>query len=770
MIRLAICKPLHKSIAPLLSAIFLFGLAILPARAQEQEDRNKTHAGFDVAQKDAGDNTVDDGNPGVTASDFYKLLDNSIGDNFSGLVLVFGGCYTHDFSTQASGSKIAKKPVAILAATSAEDKDRHQCTPSLDGDNPFLTGLIGTWTTEDNDGKPISGTATQAFNAGKDKMTASVADYNGNNPNVRDKKVKPADASNPTLTTFPDPKDPNSPGGKLTLSGPEGEKKGEKYAILFIGSPQTYYDWNQVQAQYQSLINSGYPQDHIDVLFGTGGTAQGDDRGSPLLSTPTVISVNAEARERGKARNGVEPSVNFNFVDGNGQTKPVPFKAATFNHLKGAFARWKVYAGDDKASANQYFILIGDHSTPFAHPRDPKDLTLSQLSVPNSGGGPYYAGGPLQAPTPGEASMTPTSTPGPSSTTSGFTTSVAFAPPGLPVYEQPRCPSEGHIWTPGYWAWGDNDYYWVPGTWVEAPEVGFLWTPAYWGLGGGSFIFYQGYWGPRVGFYGGINYGYGYFGHGYEGGHWDHDRFYYNRAVNNLDVTEVHNVYEARIENNHNTTTRVSYNGGNGGINERPRPEEEAAALERHIPPVPAQVQHVQAARTNPQLRASTNQGKPPIAATPTPGAFKESGVVPAKAGGRYNPPAPTENNAAARTGTGDAARTTAIHPKDIPPAERPAPANTGNPEVDMKYQQQQDKLITKQEQDRQILQQKQDQDHQRLAQKNAGDARKQQVEQQHQQQTQQLTQKHDQQQQKLQQKQQQPPRQNEAKPSNRKP
>ena len=60
--------------------------------------------------------------------------------------------------------------------------------------------------------------------------------------------------------------------------------------------------------------------------------------------------------------------------------------------------------------------------------------------------------------------------------------SVRIAPPELPVYEQPLCPGEGYIWTPGYWAWDpdDGDYYWVPGTWVLAPEVGFLWTPGYW--------------------------------------------------------------------------------------------------------------------------------------------------------------------------------------------------------------------------------------------------------------------------------------------------
>src|ERR1700732_4153108 len=227
---------------------------------------------------------------------------------------------------------------------------------------------------------------------------------------------------------------------------------------------------------------------------------------------------------------------------------------------------------------------------------------------------------------------------------------INIAPPEIPVYEQPLCPAEGYIWTPGYWAWGDDDYYWVPGTWVLAPEVGFLWTPGYWGWGGSSFIFYEGYWGPRVGFYGGIPYGYGYFGHGYEGGRWDNGHFYYNRSVNNVNITNIHNVYNTTVINNTTTVNRVSYNGGNGGINERPRPEEEAAIHERHIPPPPAQTQHVQAARTNPQLRASANQGKPPVAATPKPGAFTDRGVVQAKqAGAPYNP---TANRGAAVTNT----------------------------------------------------------------------------------------------------------------------
>ena len=200
---------------------------------------------------------------------------------------------------------------------------------------------------------------------------------------------------------------------------------------------------------------------------------------------------------------------------------------------------------------------------------------------------------------------------------------MGFAPPELPVYEQPICPGDGYIWTPGYWAWDSDadDYYWVPGTWVLAPQVGYLWTPAWWGWGGSAFIFHEGYWGPQVGFYGGINYGFGYFGRGFEGGRWDHDHFFYNRSVSNVNVTVIHNVYNTTVVNR--TDVRVSYNGGNGGINERPTREEESYDRERHVAPVAEQTRHVEAARGNPQFRATANHGKPPVAATAATGCIQ---------------------------------------------------------------------------------------------------------------------------------------------------
>jgi hypothetical protein len=334
--------------------------------------------------------------------------------------------------------------------------------------------------------------------------------------------------------------------------------------------------------------------------------------------------------------------------------------------------------------------------------------------------------------------------------------SVSFGPPALPVYEQPPCPEDGYIWTPGYWAYDSDadDYYWVPGTWVEAPEVDVLWTPGYWAWRDGGFFFNEGYWGPHVGFYGGISYGFGYFGEGYEGGRWDNGHFFYNRSVNNVNVTIIHNVYNTTVVNRNEN--RVSFNGGNGGVNARPRPEDEAAARERHVAPVAAQTQHMQAARSNPQMRASANHGKPPIAATPRPGAFNDRAAAPAReAGAPYTPPA---NRGAGQTRSNAADsrprpenNAPPAHAKDIQPHAPPAPPNTGNARQDQKYQQQQQKLYEQQQQDHQRLQQRQEQDHQRLAQQKASPAQTQQLEQKHQQQTQQMEQRHTQQQQNLQ-------------------
>jgi hypothetical protein len=203
--------------------------------------------------------------------------------------------------------------------------------------------------------------------------------------------------------------------------------------------------------------------------------------------------------------------------------------------------------------------------------------------------------------------------------------SVGFAPPALPVYVQPPLPTPGYIWTPGYWAYGDAGYYWVPGVWVAPPQPGFLWTPAYWGFAGGVYGFHAGYWGPHVGYYGGINYGFGYGGIGFVGGGWRGGVFAYNGAVNNFGGVHVTNVYVDRtvvvnntiVNNNH-----VSYNGGAGGINHAPTPQESQFANERHIEATPAQTQHFQAAAQDRTQYAAFNHGTPGTTAAANVGAY----------------------------------------------------------------------------------------------------------------------------------------------------
>ncbi|MGA7158579.1 MAG: hypothetical protein WBY53_17165, partial [Acidobacteriaceae bacterium] len=187
-------------------------------------------------------------------------------------------------------------------------------------------------------------------------------------------------------------------------------------------------------------------------------------------------------------------------------------------------------------------------------------------------------------------------------------------PPPLPDYDQPPAPDPNYIWTPGYWAWGPGGYYWVPGEWVEPPYYGALWTPPYWGYENGEYGFYPGYWGPYVGYYGGIDYGFGYIGIGYFGGYWHGNNFYYNRAVTNVGrggYTYDHAVEYNHVRYNGHIQNRISYNGGHGGINVHPRPSELAAMHMTHTRALPSQRQSMQEAAKNHQQFYSANHGKP---------------------------------------------------------------------------------------------------------------------------------------------------------------
>jgi len=247
---------------------------------------------------------------------------------------------------------------------------------------------------------------------------------------------------------------------------------------------------------------------------------------------------------------------------------------------------------------------------------------------------------------------------------------INSAPPPLPYYDQPAIPADGYLWVPGYWYWDRSaeDYYWVPGTWVEPPRRGLLWTPAYWSWAEGRYVFYPGYWAREVGFYGGIDYGYGYTGEGYLGGRWENGAFFYNRSVNNIENVRITKVYNQTVVMN-NRSNSVSFNGGKGGIAARPTSQQVAFAKERHVEATPVQLRHVEKAGKDRALFAKQNHGEPAVAATPRAGVFQGSGV----SRGSHTPVAAKSNNNVPSTG---AEKSVPAMNKETPKAEdqrRPA-------------------------------------------------------------------------------------------------
>jgi len=191
---------------------------------------------------------------------------------------------------------------------------------------------------------------------------------------------------------------------------------------------------------------------------------------------------------------------------------------------------------------------------------------------------------------------------------------TSMAPPALPTYAQPMAPGPNYIWTPGYWYWGPAGYYWVPGAWVLAPYDGALWTPGYWGFIGGRYRWNHGYWGLHIGYYGGINYGFGYTGMGYYGGYWNGGNFFYNTYFSRVNTARIRNVYSrARVVDN---TSRVSFNGGHSGIQARPQAREMSAMREGRSPAMSSQVKERSNASLNRSQYYSAERSRPATTAT----------------------------------------------------------------------------------------------------------------------------------------------------------
>jgi hypothetical protein len=262
----------------------------------------------------------------------------------------------------------------------------------------------------------------------------------------------------------------------------------------------------------------------------------------------------------------------------------------------------------------------------------------------------------------------------PASSFAGVFVSITLAPPVLPVYVQPVCPGDGYLWTPGYWAYGPAGYFWVPGTWVLAPRPGLLWTPGYWGFGGGIYAWHAGYWGPHVGFYGGVNYGYGYGGVGFFGGRWEGGHFAYNTAVLHVNTTVVHNTYIDRtVIRNTTVVNRTSFNGA-GGINARPGPQEMAAMREQHVQATSEQTSHEHFASTNRANFASVNGGRPANAAVSRPMGPNNAATHTTA----YNNSRPAYNNNANRAPAANQAHYTETPHAETPHNNPPPPHEGG--------------------------------------------------------------------------------------------
>ena len=269
-------------------------------------------------------------------------------------------------------------------------------------------------------------------------------------------------------------------------------------------------------------------------------------------------------------------------------------------------------------------------------------------------------------------------------------------PPPLPSYDQPPAPEPDYIWTPGYWSWTPAGYYWVPGVWCAAPYQGALWTPGYWGFYGGRYRFYGGSWGLYIGFYGGVNYGYGYFGEGYRGGYWNGSHFYYNTAVTRVNTVRITNVYSRTVVVN-NGANRVSYNGGSGGLQVRPRPAEIAAMRAPRTPAMTAQVQVRTQAAQNRQQFYNQNKGRPAVAAAPQPiaadrGIQRPAPIRPAATAQPYHPAAqpqqgyrPAQGAPAVQPGVRPAQNNPEVRPQPQPEA-RPAPQPEARPQAQPQY------------------------------------------------------------------------------------
>jgi hypothetical protein len=65
--------------------------------------------------------------------------------------------------------------------------------------------------------------------------------------------------------------------------------------------------------------------------------------------------------------------------------------------------------------------------------------------------------------------------------------------------------------------------------------------------------------GPHVGYYGGVDYGFGYGGIGYSGGEWRGNEFAYNTAITHVNESVIHTTYNDRTIVEQNTIANKNH-------------------------------------------------------------------------------------------------------------------------------------------------------------------------------------------------------------------
>jgi hypothetical protein len=230
--------------------------------------------------------------------------------------MVFGGCFTADFSNKLGTSTVgtAGKPVAVLAAT--------------DSTKPFeCAGGTGT-------GSTFANGVTEGI--GQDGASAQDGFDNGKRKTRRN---QPEGGQTPTMTTA-------AGGGAIK----PGQGAASYHAILFSGKPTKCSDWQDLDKMYKELRNKGYPAANIDCHFG-----RGERRGQPGDNTPILSKEDFSAGNSVKQENG-DLSKCPEFSDQGQAIKP-----ATHEDLKKALEKLKTIA--DAGPNEQYFLWFADHST-----------------------------------------------------------------------------------------------------------------------------------------------------------------------------------------------------------------------------------------------------------------------------------------------------------------------------------------------------------------------------------------------------------------------